>query len=52
MRRKYHRTQCLDTKHLNSETMFTRESKHLEEYFWKQGKNYAKDLETRAAKIE
>ena len=35
-----------------SETMFIREKKNLEGYFWKQMVGYAKDLETRAAKIE
>jgi len=34
-----------------TETMFVREMKNLEGYFWKQGLNYTKDLETRAAKI-
>ena len=34
------------------EMMFAREHKNLELYFWKQMVNYAKDLETRAAKIE
>ena len=29
-----------------------REQKNLEGYFWKQQVNYAKELETRAAKIE
>ena len=29
-----------------------RENKNLEGYFWKQMINYAKDLETRGAKIE
>ena len=32
--------------------MFIREKKNLEGYFWKQMVGYAKDLETRAAKIE
>ncbi len=35
-----------------SETMFYRENRNLEIYFWKQQVNYTKDLETRAAKIE
>ena len=52
MRQKYRRTQCLESNHIYSETMFTRELKNLDGYFWKQGTNYAKDLETRAAKIE
>lgn len=34
------------------EMMFAREHKNLEQYYWKQMVNYAKDLETRAAKIE
>ena len=32
--------------------MFWKENRNLETYFWKQKVNYAKDLETRAAKIE
>jgi len=49
---KYRRTQCLESRHLYSETMFLRENKNLEGYFWKQMVGYAKDLETRGAKIE
>ena len=52
MCRKYHKLQCVESNHLYSETMFTRENRNLEGYFWKQMVNYAKDLETRGAKIE
>lgn len=52
MRQKYHKTQCLESNLLYSETMFMRENTNLEGYFKKQSKNYLKDLETRAAKIE
>jgi hypothetical protein len=31
--------------------MFMREIKNIEGYFWKQGLNYTKDLERRAARI-
>ena len=49
---KYHGLQAIESDHLNSEVMFMRENKNLEGYFWKQMVNYAKDLETRGAKIE
>jgi len=52
VRQKYYRLQCLESEHLYHDMMFTREHKNLELYFWKQKLNYAKDLETRAAKIE
>lgn len=35
MQRRYKKTQCLDSHHLYSETMFMREKKNLEGYFWK-----------------
>lgn len=49
---KYRKTQCLESRHTSTEMMFARERKNLEGYFWKQMVGYAKDLETRAAKIE
>ena len=52
MKSKYHGLQAIESDHLNSELMFMRENRHLEGYFWKQQINYAKDLETRGAKIE
>lgn len=52
IREKHQRLQCLESEHLYCDMMFTREHKNLEGYFWKQMLNYAKDLETRAAKIE
>ena len=52
MGQKYKRTQCLESRHVYAETMFMRERKNLEGYFWKQMVGYAKDLETRGAKIE
>ena len=52
MGQKYRRTQFLESRHLYAETMFMREKKNLEGYFWKQMVGYAKDLETRGAKIE
>ena len=52
MRHKYHKLQCFESSHLYSETMFARENRNLDGYFWKQMVNYAKDLETRGAKIE
>ena len=52
MKAKYHGLQAIESDYLNSTVMFTRENRHLEGYFWKQMINYAKDLETRGAKIE
>jgi len=52
MHRKYSRLQQIESHQLFQETMFTREHKNLDGYFWKQMQNTAKDLETRAAKIE
>ena len=49
---KYNGLQAVESDHLNSEVMFMRENRNLEGYFWKQMINYAKDLETRGAKIE
>lgn len=52
MKNKYQGLQAVESDHFNSEVMFMRENRHLEGYFWKQMINYAKDLETRGAKIE
>ena len=52
MSHKYGKIQCTESRHLFNETQFLRENKNLEGYFWKQMVGYAKDLETRAAKIE
>lgn len=52
IRQKYQRLQCFESEHLYHDMMFARENRNLESYFWKQQLNYAKDLETRAAKIE
>ena len=52
LRTKYACTQAIESEHFHSEMMFWKENRNLESYFWKQKVNYAKDLETRAAKIE
>lgn len=52
MNQKYGKIQCTESRYLFNETQFLRENKNLDGYFWKQMVGYAKDLETRAAKIE
>lgn len=52
MGKKYARLQVMESHQVHSQTMFYREYKNLDSYFDKQMQNYAKDLETRAAKIE
>ena len=49
---KYHRMQNSESNFLQNETKFMLQNKNVEGYFWKQMINYAKDLETKAAKIE
>ena len=44
MKHHYSKLQCLESSHIYAETMFQREKKNLETYFWKQMVNYAKDL--------
>lgn len=52
MKSKYRGLQNVESQCLQMESMFGREQRNLEGYFWKQMVGYAKDLETRAAKIE
>ena len=52
MKSKYRKLQLFESNQLYNQTMFMREKKNLDLYFWKLQVNYAKDLETRAAKIE
>lgn len=49
---KQFKLQNLESQYVKSEVKFEKENKYLEGYFWKQMLNYAKDLETKAAKIE